>query len=405
MKVFLVCLITLGTFLTEFSNAQIQCAVDVQIVEGDAITMCESNPQTISGSAGFVNYAWSGPESQVSQTITPNFSGQYILAALDGTGCVSVDTINVTIIPTPVEPILSSEGNPICSGTGTTLSLGNAYSSYLWTGGATTATLFAPSIGTYDVSYTDANGCTGSSSITLTEVQFTLTGSESSLCTGGAVTLTATGGEAYVWSTGEVGNTIVVNPSSATLYSVVITLGSCSQTLSTTVTPAEPEENLMPDTVYVGSGEAAFISGPAGFESYLWSPSNQINNPFAAGVIFSGTVSQTLVVDATHEDGCVLSDSVVVIVVDLTIPNGFSPNSDGKNDVFRIPQLDDYPASFSVWNRWGDMVLDDPSYQNNWDGTCQTATCLGSGELPEGTYFYLVDVEGITFKGYITLKR
>ena len=101
MKIFLVCLITLGTFLTEFTNAQIQCAVDVQILEGDAITMCESSPQTISGSGGFVNYAWTGPETQVSQTITPNFSGQYVLAALDGTGCVSNDTIDVTIIPTP----------------------------------------------------------------------------------------------------------------------------------------------------------------------------------------------------------------------------------------------------------------------------------------------------------------
>lgn len=398
-------MITLGSFVSEFTYAQVQCAVDVQIVEGDAITMCETSPVTISGTNGFVNYAWSGPENQVSQTITPNFSGQYVLAGLDGTGCVSTDTIDVTIIPTPNEPIISSEGNPICAGNGTTLSLANTYNSYLWTGGVTTPTLFAPGVGTYDVSYTDANGCSGSSSITLSEVQFTLTGSESSFCTGGAVTLTASGGETYVWSTGETGSTIVVNPSSATLYSVVISTASCSQTLSTTVTPAEPEENTMPDTLYVGSGDAIFVNGPTGFESYSWSPTNQINNPFGSGVTFIGTQSQTLVVEATHADGCVLTDSVVMIVVELDIPNGFSPNSDGKNDIFRIPQLDDYPGSLTVWNRWGDAVLDDPSYQNTWDGTCQTALCLGSGDLPEGTYFYLVDVEGITFKGYITLKR
>ncbi|MFK7785664.1 MAG: gliding motility-associated C-terminal domain-containing protein [Crocinitomicaceae bacterium] len=405
MKIFLVCVITLGTFLTQFTNAQIQCAVDVQIVEGTAITMCETNPQTISGTGGFVNYAWSGPETQVSQTITPNFSGQYVLAALDGTGCVSTDTIDVTIIPTPNEPILSSEGNPICSGTGTTLSLGNAYSSYLWTGGVTTPTLFAPTAGSYDVSYVDANGCSGASSITLSEVQFALTSSASSFCTGGAVTLTASGGEVYVWSTGETGSTIVVNPSSATLYSVVITSGSCSQTLSTTVTPSEQEDNTMPDTIYVGSGDAVFVNGPAGFDLYSWSPTNQINNPNGAGVTFIGTQTQTLVVEATHSDGCVLTDSVVMIVVNLDVPNGFSPNSDGKNDFFVIPELNNFPGAFTVWNRWGDSVLDDPDYQNNWDGTCQTSSCLGSGDLPEGTYFYLVDVEGITFKGYITLTR
>ena len=405
MKIFLVCLITLGTFLTQSIIAQVQCAVDVQINEGATITMCESNPQTISGSNGFVNYAWTGPETQVSQTITPNFSGQYVLSALDGTGCVSNDTIIVTIVPNPSEAILSSEGNPICAGTGTTLSLGNPYASYSWTGGVTTPTLFASGSGTYDVTFTDATGCSGSSTIVLTESTFTLSGSESSLCTGGAVTLTASGGESYVWSTGEVGSTIVVNPSSTTLYSVVVVLGSCSQTLSTTVTPAEVSENNMPDTIYVGSGQSQFVTGPSGFDSYIWSPDNQINNPFGAGVTFTGTMSQTLVVEATHADGCVLTDSVRVIVVNLTIPNGFSPNSDGLNDVFRIPELDEYPGAFTVWNRWGDLVLDDPSYQNTWDGTCQTAACIGSGQLPQGTYFYQVDVEGIKFTGYITLKR
>lgn len=405
MKLFLVCLFTPGIFLAETAFAQVQCAVDVQINEGAAITMCESNPTTISGSNGFVNYAWSGPETQVSQTITPNFSGQYVLSALDGTGCVSTDTIIVTIVSIPTETIISSEGNPICSGTGTTLSLPNSYSTYNWTGGVTTPTFFAAGPGTYDVTYTDDNGCSGSSSITLTEAQFTLTGSESSLCTGGAVTLTAAGGTSYVWSTGETGSSIVVNPSSTTLYSVVISSGSCSQTLSTTVEAGDQQVSSLPDTIYVGAGDAQYVAGPDGFQSYVWSPTDQINNPNASGVTFIGTTSQTLVVEATHADGCVITDSVVMIVVELTIPNGFSPNSDGKNDLFRIPELDQYPGALSVWNRWGDLVLEDPRYKNTWDGTCQTARCIGSGNLPQGTYFYQVDVEGITFTGYITLKR
>lgn len=405
MKFFLLCLIAFGAFTTETTTAQVQCAVDVEILEGNAITMCESTPQTISGSAGFVNYTWTGPETQVSQTITPNFSGQYVLSGLDGTGCVSTDTIDVTIIPTPVETIFSSEGNPICSGTGTTLSLGTAYASYNWTGGVTTPTLFASGPGIYDVTFTDVNGCTGSSNIELTEATFTLSSSQSSLCTGGAVTLTAAGGSSYVWSTGETSSSIVVAPSSTTVYSVIISSGSCSQTLSTSVAPVEPIDNEMPDTIYVGSGQPQFVAGPADFTSYIWSPDNQINNPFGSGVTFTGTVSQTLVVEATHSDGCVITDSVVMIVVDLTIPNGISPNDDGKNDVFRVPELDSIPAALSVWNRWGDLVLDVPRYENDWGGTCEAGNCLGDGNLPEGTYFYLIDVEGITFKGYITLKR
>ena len=73
--------------------------------------------------------------------------------------------------------------------------------------------------------------------------------------------------------------------------------------------------------------------------------------------------------------------------------------------MFRVPELDDIPGAFSVWNRWGDIVLDIPRYENDWSGTCETGSCLGNGDLPQGTYFYLIDVKGITFKGYITLKR
>ena len=69
--------------LSSYASAQIQCAVDVTINEGATITMCESSPTTISGLNGFVSYAWTGPETVTGQTITPQFSGQYVLAALD----------------------------------------------------------------------------------------------------------------------------------------------------------------------------------------------------------------------------------------------------------------------------------------------------------------------------------
>ena len=405
MKLILVGLVTFGSVFFYGINAQIQCTVDVQIQEGASISMCADNPQTISGTPGFLNYAWTGPETQVSQTITPNFSGLYTLSALDAFGCVSQATIMVTINANPADVILSSEGNPICAGTGTTLSLANSFASYSWSGGATTPTLFVPAAGTFDVTVVDNNGCVGLSSIVITEAAFSISNTASSICTGGAVAITATGGSSYAWSTGEVGNTIVVNPSSPTVYSVVVTLGSCSQTLSTTITPSALPATDMPDTLFVASGQSQFVPGPSGFQTYLWSPANQINNPFGSGVTFTGTVSQTLVVEATHAEGCVLIDSVRMIIVQLTIPNGFSPNSDGDNDVFRIPELSDYPGALTVWNRWGDIVLDEPAYQNTWAGTCETGACLGSGDLPEGTYFYIIDVKGITFKGYITLKR
>ena len=108
------------------------CVVDVTVVEGATIEMCADAPLTISGSNGFVSYAWTGPETIAGQTITPQFSGLYTVAATDGVGCISTASIQVTIYTNPTPIIVSSEGNPICPSGGSTLSLSNPYVSYDW---------------------------------------------------------------------------------------------------------------------------------------------------------------------------------------------------------------------------------------------------------------------------------
>jgi gliding motility-associated-like protein len=82
--------------------------------------------------------------------------------------------------------------------------------------------------------------------------------------------------------------------------------------------------------------------------------------------------------------------SVCVTVVDTMhecfIPNAFSPNGDGINDMFVIPCIDMYPlANLVVYDRWGMEVWNSNGpYQNNWGGTNQQGT-----RLPDGTYFVI----------------
>ena len=382
------------------------CVVDVTVVEGATIEMCADAPLTISGSNGFVSYAWTGPETIAGQTITPQFSGLYTVAATDGVGCISTASIQVTIYTNPTPIIVSSEGNPICPSGGSTLSLSNPYVSYDWGGGNTGATFFASGQGNYSVSVIDDKGCSGQGLITLTEHVFTLTSTSVSGCTGSTVVMTASGGTSYAWSTGETGNSIVVTPQVATNYSVIVTNGTCSETLTTTASPVTITDFDLVDTLYMGAGETESLTGPtSGFISYNWYPTDQIDNPLGATITITAESAHTLYMDATHSSGCVLSDSVVIIVVDLTIPNGFSPNDDGVNDLYVIPQLSELDGSVSIWNRWGDLVLEEDHYENDWNGTCKTMFCAGNGALPEGTYFYHITVGDVTFKGYLTLKR
>ncbi len=88
----------------------------------------------------------------------------------------------------------------------------------------------------------------------------------------------------------------------------------------------------------------------------------------------------------------------------LVIPNLFTPNGDGDNEVFEIPGIELYPnASLQIFNRWGNLVYNRDRYQNQWTG----ANNRGE-ELPAGTYYYILDLhEGdiVPLNGFVVIFR
>jgi len=100
-------------------------------------------------------------------------------------------------------------------------------------------------------------------------------------------------------------------------------------------------------------------------------------------------------------DGCSDTTTVTVVPDEMVIPNIFTPNNDGKNDLFVIKGLEAYPGSqLLIFNRWGNEVYRSDNYLNDWNGS----------NLAEGTYYYLLnrrDHNGSTtvFKGWVFLKR
>lgn len=100
--------------------------------------------------------------------------------------------------------------------------------------------------------------------------------------------------------------------------------------------------------------------------------------------------------------------AIIAKPTDLFIPEGFSPNIDGINDVFVIRGIENYPNNkIEIYNRWGQLVFEASPYTNNWDGKSQTGISVGGDQLPIGTYFYLLDL-GIgspIYKGTIYLTK
>lgn len=388
-------------------DKHLSCTIDVTILEGNSISFCQGEFSTINASSGFVSYAWSGPQTGTTPSLAPTVSGQYVVTAVDGIGCVSTDTIQVTIHPNPIGVIVSSEGTSLCPGdAGTNLSLTQAYASYLWGGGSTGSTLLVNQGGTYTVNIIDFNGCEGNSSITISQPVFDLAPlGTTTVCNVSTATLIASGGTSYLWSTNETGPTIVVSPAVTTNYTVTISNGTCTQTLNETITKVSVPDSEIQDTFFLAEGDVVFINGPSNYTTYSWTPAQDLSQYTAQGATFWGTNSIQYTVQSSHTNGCMRNDQIWVIIVKLTIPNGFSPNGDLVNDTFVIPELETYKGKVTLFNRWGDKVFESDHYMNDWDGTCQTGLCAGDGPLPEGTYFYSIEVENVHFDGYTTLKR
>ncbi len=127
-------------------------------------------------------------------------------------------------------------------------------------------------------------------------------------------------------------------------------------------------------------------------------------------------MSGTYQVVASYSENC-QSEAEISVQVNfcgIVIPNGFTPNEDGVNDNFVIENIEAYPnTQITFFNRWGNSVFQSEDYNNDWNGLSQSPMNVGGNKLPEGTYYYILELGGDpkdesfgkTFKGYVYLKR
>ena len=156
-------------------------------------------------------------------------------------------------------------------------------------------------------------------------------------------------------------------------------------------------------TVYQYSTATITATNPGTWSQIATDPALvNITNPSASSTTVTGlNVLCAYHFINTNVNGCADTVSLTVVTANITIPNIFTPNNDGKNDVFVITGLDAFPGSqLFIYNRWGNEVYKSDNYLNNWDG---------SG-LAEGTYYYLLnrkdhDGSATVFKGWVFLKR
>jgi len=236
---------------------------------GEDATICEGEEVTLTASGGST-YLWSNGATTQSITVSPGSSTSYSVIATQYS-CSSTDEVLVTVKPR--QTINAGNDVDINLGESTTLTV-TGVGDILWSTGETTASItVSPAVNTtYTVAVTEQNGCTSTDEVRVTIIGTVNAnaGTDASICEGEDTILTASGGDDYLWSTGETTASITVNPSSTTNYSVIVSNATTSDTDEVTVfVNAVPNVNAGDDKT-INLGEYVTLSA-TGADTYLWS--------------------------------------------------------------------------------------------------------------------------------------
>jgi len=209
---------------------------------GEDTAICEGETTTLTASGG-TNYLWNTGETTASITVNPVATSNYTVIVSNS---ISSDTDDVTVFVNPSPDVQVSDDATILRGTFITLSATGA-NNYEWSNGATEPNIAVGPNNTTTYEVTGfINDCSDIEQVTV-EVLEPVTanaGEDFTVCGGDEVTLTASGGDSYVWNTGENTQSITVNPLENTTYTVIVSNALDSDADEVTVFVEECSEGI-----------------------------------------------------------------------------------------------------------------------------------------------------------------
>lgn len=322
---------------TDTENYTVSVSNPIVTVNPSA-AICSGFSTPLSASPGFASYSWSPQAGLNNVNISAPVAGPpvttaYTVTATGADGCTATATTTVTVNSLSLSAVQSAA---ICLGGTTTLNADPGLVSYNWnpTTGLNSATVFNPVAApvvttTYNLTATDANGCTASTSATVTVNQLTLTPiPNQAICIGTPTVINADPGlSIYSWSpvvglSNPSSGTTVASPAATTTYTLNATdANGCTASTSTTITVNSLNINVSSDTA-ICIGNAASLSVTPGLTTYVWTPGIGLSNPLASGTIASPAVSTTYSITATDANGCSDTDSIRITVNSLNLIAG-----------------------------------------------------------------------------------
>ncbi|HEV7782634.1 MAG TPA: gliding motility-associated C-terminal domain-containing protein [Chitinophagaceae bacterium] len=373
------------------------------------------------GNAGY-QYSLDGVAFQSSNTfnVAP---GNYTVTVKDNLGCTT--SFPTTVVLSNNLTLTPQTDPTICEGTSTQLALTSNATEYSWTPstGLSSTTIYNPIANptvTTQYTVTATLGRCSADDIVMVNVHAAPipdAGVDGFICYGQTHQLQGSGGTVYSWTPATyLDNPSISNPVSTPTKDVIYTMSIVSDangcaSLTTDqmridVTPPIKVKTFPYDTVAYNADQFMLLAIPSDSDviNYSWTPTMGLSDPAIANPIVTvgaiGEVVQYQVIASTLA-GCKGEGYITVRVYkgpDIYVPTGFTPNGDGRNDLFTpFPVGVKSYKYFRVFNRWGQMVFSTNTLNHGWDGK------LRGVDQPSGVYVWMI--EGMTKNDRVITKK
>lgn len=392
-------------------------AIAVPVVSASAseYTIC-SGATTLLHAEGANSYSWI-PNYYLSvnqgQNVfaSPVGSTTYTLRGFNGI-CTGTSSVYIETVPRPTMT-LSAPYNQVCLGYSVPITVEGAMY-YSWspifglsaiTGSVSHA---SPAITTnYTITGINSNGtvqCTQLLSFSVIVTPFVVASASGSaaICEGERTTLEAFGGNTFNWQPPDGlnvtdRNAVVAGPTVSTTYTVEVSENTfCGSTATVFVQVNTKPFVLAGRDTSFNLDEPMFISAQ-GSGSITWISGENIECPTCPVSRVYPANDECYVVLTTNEFGCTAQDRMCIEVTNdfgVYIPNTFTPNQDGLNEVFYVVGTGISNFSMQIYNRWGQLIFSSNSQLNGWDGQFKDKAC------EPGVYTYKVEYTGLNGKRY-----
>lgn len=365
------------------------------LCDGDSLLFVASGGDTYLWSGGFTN---DSSYYNSAQTIS-----------LTATNVCGDSTISLTITSLGSAPLISVSGiDSICIGDTTTLTA-SGFTNYTWSTGETSTSINVTS--PQNIFVYSSNACGVDSAfidiISLGNSPSISIIGTTGICVGDSTTLVAQGDTSYTWSDGSISDSASFN-SAGTIY--VVTQNICGSDTAFAILSDESVIAQFSASDSIGTSPLTidFSNSSINANSYSWffgdGQTSSETNP-SHTYMESGQFTITLI--AFNSFGC--SDTTTqtiqtLALPEIEIPNVFTPNGDGSNNLFIVNSTQIKNIKGTISNRWGQTMFNWNDKNTGWDGY------YNDKQAPEGTYYYVIEVTLInnqteTYTGAFSLFR